>query len=157
MPRVTLYIRDDLKARMDEVGEAANWSSIAQRAFREVVAIHLVRRDSTNMTNVIERLRASKERVDARDAEAGKGSGAKWAKEVAEYDELQRVAELQNFDGIGSELDALQSAIDPEGETDQREWMEFWERLGHRTVTNAVARGFIEGAAEVYEEVSCQL
>jgi predicted transcriptional regulator len=37
MPRVTLYIPDDLKARMDEVSEAVNWSAIAQQAFRDVV------------------------------------------------------------------------------------------------------------------------
>jgi hypothetical protein len=33
MPRVTVYVDDNLKARMDDAGKDLNWSAIAQRAF----------------------------------------------------------------------------------------------------------------------------
>lgn len=33
MARMTVYIPDELKARMDEAGPDSNWSEIAQRAF----------------------------------------------------------------------------------------------------------------------------
>ncbi len=33
MPRVSIYVPGEMKARMDEAGDRANWSGIAQRAF----------------------------------------------------------------------------------------------------------------------------
>ncbi len=38
MARMTIYIPDDLKARMDEAGENTNWSEIAQKAFEAAVS-----------------------------------------------------------------------------------------------------------------------
>jgi hypothetical protein len=74
MPRVTLYIPGDLKARMDEI-EAVNWSAIAQQAFKEVVINLAARKETATMDDVVERLRASKESYVETEHKAGLRSG----------------------------------------------------------------------------------
>ena len=157
MPKVNLYVPDDLKARMDETGEAVNWSAVAQRAFREAISTNQIRKDQSDMEPVIERLRASKERYEERQLAAGRKVGARWAKTTAEYYELVPVA---RFDPDDRELDrdTLQWLIDPDGETDPREWAEFWDiHYGRGKPSDAFIRGFIEGATEVYHEIADQL
>src|SRR5271155_4584492 len=80
MPKVNLYVPEDLKARMDDTGEAVNWSAVAQRAFREAISTHQIQQGRSDMEHVIERLRASKERYEDRQLAAGKEAGSKWAK-----------------------------------------------------------------------------
>jgi hypothetical protein len=159
MPRVTLYVPDDLKTRMDSVGEAINWSAVAQGAFREAVAIHSVKRNPTDMKEVVERLRASKARVDERSREAGKSCGARWAKQAAEYDQLQSINVWTkiNVGPVPLNLGALQNLIDPKQGMDRYAWHDFWEKWGEGTPNDAFAEGFIEGAAEVYDDVADQL
>ena len=43
MPRISVYVTDDFKARMDEAGEAFNWSALAQRAFQDALLTFAVR------------------------------------------------------------------------------------------------------------------
>jgi hypothetical protein len=157
MPRVTLYVPDDLKTRMDDAGEAINWSAVAQRAFREAVLTQAMRKEPHDMTNVVERLRASREKVEAKEFETGKDRGAMWAKHRAEYDQLLRVVE---YDGEWSEEEdgdhaVLESLIDPENELDPREWGDNWGQ--QRNPSDAFVRGFVEGANEVYVEIRDQL
>ena len=85
MPKVNLYVPDDLKARMDDTGEAVNWSAVAQRAFREAISTHQVRKDRSDTEHVVERLRASKERYEERQFAVGKEGGTQWAKTQAEF------------------------------------------------------------------------
>src|SRR5258708_2891923 len=128
MPKVTLYIPDDLKARMDGAGEAVNWSGVAQRAFREAISTHSISKDHSDMENVIERLRASKERFEDRQLEGGKAVGSRWAKTKAEYFELAAVAAWDPNAWVRDmEPDDLQRVIDPDGETAPQEWEEFWQ------------------------------
>lgn len=159
MPRVTLYVPDDLKTRMDAVGEALNWSAVAQRAFREAISTHHVEKDHSDMENVIERLRASKERFEAAELEAGKRAGSQWAKAKAEYHELAAVADFDVDDYEGDlDSDAFERLIDPEGEVYPRDWQDFWKRhYSHGTPSDSFIRGFIEGATEVYNEIAAQL
>jgi predicted hydrocarbon binding protein len=158
MPRVTLYVPDDLKTRMDEAGEAINWSAVAQRAFMEAVLTRAVRKDASDMTSVVERLRASKERVEAAQQESGQDCGKTWAKETAEYDELERIARFHESGHDPSDLvAALRHLIDPEDEMSPHEWHSFWEQHGCGEPTHAFAEGFIKGAVEVYDEVADQL
>ena len=160
MPRVTLYVPDDLKARMDDAAEAVNWSAVAQRAFREAIFTHFVRKDHSDMEKVIERLRASKERFETRQFAAGKEAGSKWAKTDAEYDELAAVAALDAEAHEHSDIgpDDLQQVIDPDGETLPHEWAEFWENhYGRGTPSGAFIRGFMKGATEIHDEIADQL
>ena len=61
MARITLYIPDDLKPRMDAVGDAINWSEVARPTILLALATH-EHRKGQNMDTAIERLRASKEK-----------------------------------------------------------------------------------------------
>src|SRR5438046_2935773 len=113
MPRVTLYVPDDLKTRMDVAGEAVNWSAVAQRAFREAVATQFIRKDSTDMTSVVDRLRASKERIEVAAVASGRECGRTWAQETAEYDELNRIAEWRAVSIADGDRLTLQELVDP--------------------------------------------
>jgi len=106
-----------------------------------------------------ERLRASKARVDERSREAGKSCGARWAKQAAEYDQLQSINVWTkiNVDHVPLNLGALQNLIDPKQGMDRYAWHDFWEKWGEGTPNDAFAEGFIEGAAEVYDDVADQL
>jgi hypothetical protein len=159
MPKVNLYVPDDLKARMDDTGEVVNWSAVAQRAFREAISTLQVRKDRSDMEHVVERLRASKERYEERQLAVGKEVGTQWAKTQAEFFELVAVARFDAGAGHRElDCDTLQRLIDPEGETDPREWAEFWwTYYGRGKPSDAFIRGFIEGATEVYEAVAEQL
>jgi hypothetical protein len=157
MPRITLYVPDDLKARMDQSGDDLNWSAITQRAIRGAIITLTLKRNPTDMNAVIERLRASKQLADEANNLSGKECGAAWARETAEYDQLHRVwgALL-----AAAEIDvsSLHRLIDPENELDRAEWQEFWEcHAGGATLTDAFAAGFAEGANEVFEEVKDKL
>jgi hypothetical protein len=160
MPRITLYVSADLKTRMDEVGAAESWSGIAQKAFSEAITLRRLRKDPTDMKEVVERLRASKQRSEDRDENHGQGAGAEWARVEAEFDELKRIADHAERGGDRS-LDTLRALIDPEREMDRSQWAEFWERHGGwnelMTPSDAFADGFIEGAADVYAQVADQL
>lgn len=155
MPRITVYVPDDLKAQMDEVGDDLNWSAITQRAIRDEIVTHAIKRRPTDMTNVIERLRASKQRLAQNETASGKECGATWAKTTAEYDELSRIATAEAISDIG--LDDLCRLLDPDDEMDAADWEEFWERHGDGRPTDAFAEGFAEGAAEVFHEVADQI
>jgi hypothetical protein len=141
---------------MDEASEGVNWSAVAQRAFMEAVLTQAVRKDHSDMTSVVERLRASKERVEAAELQFGQRCGKKWAQEAAEYDELVRIAKFDQNAGEAN-LATLQSLIDPGGEMSIFEWSDFWDTHGARDPSDTFASGFIEGAAEIYNEVADQL
>ena len=78
-------VPDDLKALMDEAGQAVNWSVIAQQAFREVILNLAVIRETTAMDDAVERLRASKQSYVETERESGLEVGEEWVKEDAEY------------------------------------------------------------------------
>jgi hypothetical protein len=156
MARVSIYVPDELKARMDEAGEAINWSEVARPAFQNALANYRHRKE-INMTTAIERLRASKAKVLADQSEEGKAEGSKWARDAAEFDELQRVAEIDT-DGFTEDwCSVLLDTIDPRGEQDRYELLDGIFLEGRRGISDERARGFIEGAQEVWEEVKDEI
>jgi hypothetical protein len=106
MARMSIYVADELKSRMD--GVDSNWSAIAQAAFEQELRFHPKLTES-DMQTTIERLKASKaaQTVDmiAEGAEAGK----RWAMEDAEYLDLKEVGgDLKRLFAIKSvQRDAL--------------------------------------------------
>jgi hypothetical protein len=157
MPRVTVYVPDELKGRMDAAGEAVNWSAVAQTAFSEAVAVHNLRKDPANMDELVERLRASKERVTERDRATGEESGKAWATRTAEIDELERIN--ADYPNIWT-LDHLCQAIDPHEEMDQYAWTDFFEGFGFAGGVQPPddwAQGFASGAVDVYRSVADKL
>ena len=92
MPKISIYVSDEMKARMDEAGTDANWSAIAQRAFgSELDHVQSVKEVKT-MTDVIDRLRASKQKFLDQELADGKTAGAHWAKTEAEFEELRKMS-----------------------------------------------------------------
>src|SRR5207249_2974358 len=93
MARVSIYVPDELKARMDEVGDGVNWSEIVRPAIHSTIAEYQHRR-SRNMQTAIERLRASKQEQVAEDEQSGVQDGRAWAESDASYRDLVRVSAL---------------------------------------------------------------
>ena len=97
MARVSIYVTDELKARMDKAGDL-NWSAAAQRAFEIELSLARWKMVENEEAMVIERLRASKHREDEADRNAGREAGQEWARTAAEYGELKRVATYRHWD-----------------------------------------------------------
>ena len=164
----------EMKARMDKASEHANWSAIAQRAFdRELNHLEAVK-EIKSMTDVIERLQASKEHAAANSEDDGRHVGQNWAKRRAEYDGLKRVAGLNTDDFYENILDdpdwmcrkIVATAI-AGGEDEANEVLRDEDEMAlmfaldpdelNVTLTREFLVGFVEGATEVWEEVKDQL
>lgn len=163
MPRMSIYVPDDMKARMDKAGEGANWSAIAQRAFT-VELNHLESiKEISSMSDVVERLRASKERLAADHGAQMRDSGKEWAKNVAEYDELKRIADIdlddfkERYDHSGSEcVEGVYKIVMQEDPASHLSQLSDFYLVDDDLVphlTNAHVEGFIEGAQDVWREV----
>ena len=94
MARLSIYVPDELKERIDALKSEANWSDVACRAFEINIGELAKARKETDMSAVIERLRASKLQNEDKMTQAGREAGRRWAQKYAEYDELQRVCAL---------------------------------------------------------------
>ncbi|AUX76301.1 hypothetical protein NXT3_CH01729 [Sinorhizobium fredii] len=114
---------------------------------------------------VVERLRASKQKIDEEQRPEWIEDGRKWAAETAEYDELKRVAELaERLDAeqptarpdAGALFRALCEAIYQE-DADSYSQEELAEQLtgdARRWPSHDQLCWYIEGAQQVWDEVS---
>jgi len=153
MARLSIYISDELKARMDRIGDGVNWSEVVRPAIQTIVATHEYRR-SPNMTTAIERLRASKLDAEQEDITDGKTAGRRWAEQDASYPELRRVAKLSdNCHGI----EDLKKAVDPFDNQSQREFLEEIFGDADADPSEVYVEAFIDGAQEFFNEVSDKL
>ncbi|MCB1533248.1 MAG: hypothetical protein KDJ44_00655 [Rhodoblastus sp.] len=115
MARMSIYVPDDLKGRMDDL--ESNWSAIAQVAFEREIRLH-PKLTENEMQATIERLRASKKAQIDDVIQAGVEAGKKWAQDEAEYLDLTKVGRAleQKFavkstskDEAGNETDTMRS------------------------------------------------
>lgn len=180
MPRMTVYIPDDLKARMDKTREEVNWSQLACAAFERKLGDIASRKARKNMEDVIERLRASKQSSGSARFRAGFEVGQDWARDSAEASELENLERLHDsaagrtkyektwigiFDrSVDHDYDSLPEAlfsqIRPADEDDSSEAEEFWERLGGHDweeLPGSWYRGFCEGALDIWRQVKDKL
>jgi hypothetical protein len=152
MARVSIYVPDDLKARMDGVGESVNWSEIVRPAIQAAIATQ-EHRKGQNMSTAIERLRASKQEFAQRDQLEGREHGREWAEKDASYDDLRRVAKIifepDNYRGA---LSALSRAINPLDEMSAADFNEYCFGTDE-DFSDEYVGAWIEGAQEFYEEV----
>lgn len=159
MARVNIYVPSDLKVRMDRVRSSTNWSEVVRPTILSAVASREQRKGTdmkaANMKVVVERLRASKEKYLLEMANAGRERGRLWACEKAEFDELRRVVDLAGADDHEA-LEGLKSAINPQNKLNR---IEVAELIGveERDMSNEYAAAFVEGAAEVFDQVAFQL
>jgi hypothetical protein len=152
--RVSIYISDGLKARMDAVGEAVNWSEIARPAFLSAVASHEHRRTQT-MTTAIERLRASKEKHLDEMTEFGRERGQRWARDHAEWAELKRVADLRT--DHPDLISDLRNAIDPGEDLDESDFLKAIDSSEEEANEDAFVEGFIDGAKDFFDAIKPEL
>jgi hypothetical protein len=140
MARLSIYVTDELKARMDEVGNDVNWSEVVRPAIQAAITIHEHRR-SPSMATAIERLRASKREAEKED---GKAAGREWAESKASYRELDSVS------GI---------LLDPEEWRDVKQHLldVFGIKSTDEKPTEQYIASFLEGAQEFFDEVKDKL
>jgi hypothetical protein len=161
VPKITIYVPDDLKAAMDRVEALEpNWSGLAQSAFRiEIERLQHQKRSKGKMDAVIERLRASKQKRESKDRVDGYKAGQKWAMEAAEADFLERVSRWTVPETPQVELWRYLSGV-LAGNDD---WMDddaadFWERwAGKRAPSDEFIEEFAAGASAVWFAVSDKL
>lgn len=171
MPSMNIYIPDSMKARMDAAGERANWSAVAQRAFA-VELDHLESiKEIGSMTDVIERLKASKNAFLAQQLADGRASGTDWAKRHATWVELKRLAEADldtylDVEKEGAEAAWLAAACvfryatgDLSCQPDRENLADFYyiDEEAVDAITVEFMSGFVEGARDVWEEVADKL
>jgi hypothetical protein len=152
-------VPDDLKARMDEAGQAVNWSVIAQQAFREVILM-AVRRETATMDDAVERLRASKQSSVETERESGLEVGEEWATEDATYSELLRIAKAVEEARREIDWQTLQDLIDPEHKMDVGDWVRFWEDRGFSgdsEPSDVWVRAFADRAATLIQKIRSPL
>ena len=154
-----------MKARMDEAGTGANWSAIAQRAFgTELDHIQSVKEVKT-MTDVIDRLRVSKQKFIDREMVGGKAVGATWAKEEAEYEELRRMEHMgiSDLEDLGASTGLQLACYVHERATGEDADLEdvaaFFglDRDVLEDVSCEYVQSFVQGALDVWTEVSDEL
>jgi len=153
MARVSIYVPDELKGRMDKAGDAINWSEIARPAFLSAIAFH-EHREGQNMATTIERLRASKAQHFQHVTAGGGRDGRNWATNHAEYADLVRIAKIEGVPNSWSS--ALKSAIDP---TDDIDWDDAarYLRIEIGIDDEEYYEAFVKGAQEVFAEVEDKL
>jgi hypothetical protein len=162
---------------MDAVEEPVNWSAIACQAFEQKLADITRRRGARDMTEAINRLRASKrQRAEGRSKE-GVEFGQKWAKDSAEVDQLERLSDFYDScsrDSLGWEgrFDLPNTSckytaaeriafviLGDDYDDDCGAASDFWELVAEREnhLLDDFVRGFAEGALEVWHEVRDKL
>jgi len=149
MARLSIYVTDELKARMDEVGDDVNWSEVVRPAIQAAVATYQHRK-TRNMTSAIERLHASKQEALQEDTAEGKQDGRNWAESEANYRELSRIAKIEDLT-----LNNLWRAVDPE--LDEGALLTYLFGDIEQEPSKEYVAGFIEGAQEFFAEVRDQL
>lgn len=155
MARVSIYVSDDLKARMDRIGEMSNWSEVVRPALLSEV-VNQEHRKGASMSTVVERLKASKGRYLKEAGNLGLNAGRRWASDTAEYPELLRVSNYWQSSRWDVELRGLRQLIDA-GENLSAE--EFRDLVGCQGFeeSDEFARGFAQGAADIYAEVEAEM
>jgi hypothetical protein len=151
MPRMSIYVPDEMKAAMDLIGEGrVNWSNAAQVAFaREIDRIKWPQEPT--MEDVINRLRASKATFEEKQTAEGQKAGRDWAMKNADYGALRTIASLElRHQPYWQEFDAA-LGVDPRGGMEESFWFD-GERLDPPSDEHVEA--FVAGAQEVWNEVA---
>lgn len=86
----TISLPAGLQKRMAKHPEV-NWSGVAADAFEKKLNELSQRKEVKEMAGMIERLRASKEQSVSEFYTAGKTAGEEWARDTADFEELQRL------------------------------------------------------------------
>ena len=162
--KMTIYVADGLKQRMDAVGEGIKWSQVACAAFEQKLGELAAGRSQKSLDDVIQRLRASKLEYEAQAEKSGRRDGLQWARNSASYLNLSNLAAncKGGYEGLDAESFCSRAGIidwDDREENIEYQVREFWEEIiGERATPGQVyLRGFAAGALEVWQQVCDQL
>lgn len=170
MAKMTIYISDSLRREMDKSDKVreTNWSALASGAFlnrlAEIAAEKAARKEQ-DMSDVINRLKASKAKSQNRERTAGIAAGREWAKNHAEAEELQRLEDQRDHnndwyfgEGTSSYTDAdyfvmIVRNLEPENFHDS-DSSDFWENHAEegQSANSDFVHGFALGAMEVWSD-----
>lgn len=171
--RVSIYVPADLKRRMDKTKEDVNWSALACDAFKAKLGELAQRKDTKNMSDVIERLRATEEAESSEAQKDGLEHGRDWVERSARVPELRKLRTLMVDKCNGDLADWLsESSAYSNSErlalailglkTDRHGAREFWkEAIGDADYVRIDdvdwLEGFVDGALELWEQLESQL
>ncbi|WP_324134168.1 hypothetical protein [Bosea sp. (in: a-proteobacteria)] len=151
MARMSIYVSDDLKERMDQSGDM-NWSGIAQAAFATAMFRNPQMKEPV-MQDVIERLRASKLEHELYETTEGKKDGRAWAMKTATFTQLRDISrvDVSQFGDDGRLARHIGKVIgeDPS----DRESSIFFDHGAEALASDEYVAAFVEGAIEVWEDV----
>ena len=163
---MNITVPDELQHQMDAL-KAMDWSTVACKAFAEVVAQQTAT-DKVNDTNdVIERLKASKHQHQSESEKTGLTAGQTWATKHADAAQLQRLSKAKDpmndwCFGMGSSAyssgERLFFLIEPQRDGDRARASEFWKGIwsdGSNGIMgdDAFVHAFAKGAMAVWDEV----
>lgn len=152
MATIGIYVTDDLRERMNTLGEGLNWSRIAQAAFEKSISEAVRQKEKIEMMNadeVAQRLRASMLEEESEDRRDGWQVGQGWARNTARFGELKRVAAIEIVD----DDDPLEAVFEAMRVEDPKRKSELREALFGGMPSRDRVRGFIEGAGHVLKAV----
>lgn len=170
--RLSVSITQDLKRRMDKVADQVNWSATAAAAFESKLAEIAARKEKKDMTDVVQRLRASKLETANEVYKDGFATGQEWAKDTANAAQLVRLERWRTACGADWDTvfeiedhgynNASRSLAETVAEIEGRHSIdEFWETAVGDDLTKIedgpFVHGFAEGALAVWDEVKSQL
>ena len=150
-----------MKVRMDNF-EDTNWSGAAQGAFGVRLDQLEAVKEIGEMSDVIERLRASKTEFVQTSLSYGVSGGVEWAKHEASYSELRSMAMVddsvleQQIDGRSAALFVYDSIRGPQDEYPNAYDISILFNIAEEVtplLSPEFVIGFVQGAREVWEEV----
>lgn len=167
MAWVNISVDDDLKARMNAATEEVNWSAVASRAFEIKLGEIAERQKERDTSAEINGLRASKLNLNDEEFEKGYKEGEYWAKNRADYADLERLNDVE----VSTEEAAydLYCQLCPDGETSWIAAQEYWSEILDSPLpeleqgrpidlnNHASIEGFSRGALDVYNQVADKL
>lgn len=155
MATMNIYLSDDLRERMKS--HELNWSQVSASAIDAAIKLEETKGVSI-MEAQLERLRKSKESNVERMHADGVAAGKRWALEVAEYEELERVAALIDSTGVLDQQDhygpsgQIAKAILGDADYHYTEVQPLADEVvGSNNLDHCI--GFIDGAHEVFTQV----
>ncbi|WP_295543443.1 hypothetical protein [uncultured Thiohalocapsa sp.] len=166
MPKKSIYVADDLAARMADF-EAENWSKVAAVCFEQRLAELMRQRDKDAMKAAVQRLRASKmKQVNAAQRE-GFEVGFQWAQHSADYGQLKRLVNHEHLDTLfgGGPSEAfsagerLVAIVEGEDGPDRQSSNDFWTNLdaAGKQYDDDFVEGFIDGVNDFYDKVADEI
>jgi len=169
--RMSVYVSDDLKKRMDKVKEPVNWSAVACTAFEQKLGEIAERKQRKNMADVIQRLRASKLESDTETERQAREAGRKWAMEYATARELENLEKAREqcgndyerifTNGMNRPAEVVASFATGQQDLDRADVEQFAERAAGEDADKLddpdYALAFIDGALDVWYDVKTEL